>query len=475
MEFGQHPQVSIILRSMFLLIVCTCLCLSNVCAGTQDNQYPCREPQNIGDGWDTGSLDDTGIDTGIISTVLNRIHNGLYTKIDSVLLIKNDKLVLEEYFNGYHRRKLHQIRSATKSIGSVLLGIAIDREFIPDEHQPVYPFFKKYNSYYSADSEIKHITLKSLLTMTSGYACDDHDVPAFQCEKAMYKTSDWLEYALELPVSHKPGEHWAYNSASLQILGEIITQTTEMTVPEFANRYLFNPLSINDFRWGATPKGKVFIAGNARMLPRDMAKIGYLMLNHGRWNNRQLLSRDWIERSTRNQVKPITHVGYGYLWWTGEAAFGDKIIEAYWAVGNGGNYIFVCPELSFVAVFTGRNFNSILEVQPLAILTNYFIPAMLPPIPPRKEISPDPSLLEACVGEYRMRHLRFTVSKSKSGLRLKMDGKSIRLHAGRMNVFFAEDDILGNMTISFKKGLNGEVESAVINSIFQVMPFRKVS
>jgi CubicO group peptidase (beta-lactamase class C family) len=345
-------------------------------------KYGYQLPARVDDGWQISSLTKEDIDPEGINDLMEAILNGSYMNIHSILLVRNGKLVLEEYFHGYHREKLHQIRSATKSIGSVLIGIAIDKEFISNASQKVYPYFRSYDPKQEWDERTKDVKLRHLLTMTSGYDCDDHN-SNFGCEKKMYESSDWVEYALNLPFADQPGKHWAYNSASLSLVGEMISKTSNMNIPDFAEKYLFDPLGIADFQWGFSPKGRAWLAGNAKMRPRDMAKFGYMVLNEGRWQNKQIVSKKWLKESTAEHV-PLPHMrlhggnyGYGYLWWSVRLTVKNHILDAIAASGNGGQIITVFPTLDLVAVFTGGNYNNSLSAQPVAMLIRYILPAMM--------------------------------------------------------------------------------------------------
>ena len=446
------------------------------CFSISNSDYFYRAPTKISDGWETASIYEANIDAEKLFDLIHTIRDDSYKNIHSLLLVKDGKLILEEYFHGFHHEKAHQIRSATKSIGSILTGIAIDHHFIKGTDEKIYPYFKGYEIGQKWNKKVRDVTLESLLTMTSGYGCDDHEIPNFQCEKAMYKTNDWVEYALNLPMAYKPGEHWAYNSSSLILVSEIVSKTSKMTVPDFANTYLFQPLGINEFQWGFSPKGRAFIAGNAKMKPRDMAKIGFLMLNSGRWNGKQIVSQKWIDQSTRDHAKSKSYRGYGYLWWTGKQLFGEQIITGYWASGNGGNYIFVCPALSFVAVFTGGNYNSILEVQPLGMLINYVIPAMLPPIPPRQITKRGSTVPDSCVGEYQLQsgHIRVSVFKKGDDFYCKVLGKTSRIYPEKEGKFFVPDEVFGDWTFKIERNEKGEVTSAIGYAAFQIMPFKKI-
>jgi CubicO group peptidase (beta-lactamase class C family) len=466
------------LRVLFIFFFATGFALSpgDPCFGISNSDYFYRIPAKAGDGWETAAIDEVNMDAEKLFGLVRHIRKDNYKNIYSLLLVKDGKLVLEEYFNGRHREELHQIRSATKSIGSMLTGIAIDHQFIKGADEKILPYFKDYETGRKWDGRARDVTLSHLLTMTSGYDCDDHTPPGFLCEKSMYDSNDWVAYALDLPMSYYPGEHWAYNSSSLILVSDMISRTSKMALPDFADKYLFKPLGIDAFHWGGSPKGRVFIAGNAKMKPRDMAKIGLLMLNRGRWHGKQVLSEKWIRESTRTHATSESNWGYGYLWWTGRQSFGKKIVTAYWAAGNGGNYIFVCPALDLVAVFTGGNFNSILEVQPFGMLINHIIPALLPPMPPRQTIELDPTGLDAYIGEYQSARGRIRLSVNKEGENLfgNVFGRTLQLHPEIQDGFFVPDAVFGDWTLRIERGEKNEVTAATGYTAFQRMLLKKI-
>jgi CubicO group peptidase (beta-lactamase class C family) len=311
--------------------------------------------------------------------MIAEVDSGGYVDIHSVLVAKHGALVLEQYFDGHDRDTLHEIRSATKSIGSILTGIAIDRGYISSEREFVYRFFE--NDYEPANGWTKMaraVEIRHLLSMMSGYDCDDL-ATSFGCERAMYDSDDWVRYSLGLPFAHPPGAHWAYNSSSLILVGEVVARRSGMKLDDFADRYLFEPLGIEEFRWEHSPKGRAWIGGGARMIPREMARIGQLMLSRGVWNGERLLSESWIDKSTARQGEMNTGVDYGYLWQSGETYIGREIVRAFWASGNGGQYIIVIPSQGMVVVFTGGNYDSPLAGQPFGMLTRQILPAFMRP------------------------------------------------------------------------------------------------
>lgn len=466
---------SLLLIPIFFLTACMHYVPRVNASGLPQQEYAYQVPEKIDDRLETASLSEEGVDPAKINELMLAILDNKYKNVHSVLLVKNGRLILEEYFYGYNRKKLHQIRSAIKSISSVLTGIAIDQGFIKDASEAIYPHFKLYEPKEKWDDRVRNITLKSLMTMTSGYDCDDHE-SNFKCESNMYKTDDWLRYALDLPMAYKPGEHWAYNSSNLILVGELISKTSEMTIPDFASKYLFGPLGITNFQWGFSPKGRAWLAGNAKMTPRDMAKFGYMVLNRGRWGKKQIVSQEWIRGSVEKHAISRFGWGYGYLWWVGETIINNQVIKAFWAAGNGGNYIFIIPRLDMVAVFTGGNYSNILEVQVFGMLINYLIPAILPS-PPKKIIKLDDYLIDSYIGEYRTTTDEniLSVFRQADNLYIKIPyEKKTKIFPETQSQFYGTTNLFGDVVINFSKSENGKVEHMIVQIDFRSFQADKI-
>jgi CubicO group peptidase (beta-lactamase class C family) len=420
-RFGKSSMLWIGFLSIFW-IAPLCTRADSTVKSQSTPAYAYHVPERLDNGWAVASLEEEGVEKEKITDLIRKILEDNYKNIHSVLLVKNGKLILEEYFHGYNRERLHEIRSATKSIGSVLTGIAIDRGFIKNADETIYPYFKSYEPPKQWDVRVRDITLKNLMTMTSGYDCDDHGPKKFNCERDMYQADDWLEYALNLPMAYQPGEHWAYNSASLWLVGEMISKTSGMAIPEFAEKYLFEPIGIKDFKWGYSPKGRAWLAGNARMKPRDMAKFGSMVLNEGQWETIQIVSKKWIAESTKEHFR--THggaYGYGYLWWRGKSIVKKQIIETIAALGNGGQHIYIFPRLNMVAVFTGGNYNSDLSAQSVDMLIKYILPAVLSPPPAMRAAEINSKILKKYVGQYYLKRMNLT-------LNILIENENLKLH-----------------------------------------------
>lgn len=355
-----------IITSGFLI-----LALSTLSYGQETYTY--SQPLDLGDGWKTNNLQSQQIDSTLLYSFFNQFINEK-TKVHSILLVNDGELIIEEYFDGYSVGKQHDLRSVTKSIRSLLVGIAIDQGFIEDINDPVSKYLIDLAPKKNLDERKEQISIKHLLTMSSGLDCNDWDKKSKGQEDKVYKKKDWLQYTLDLPVINDPGTVSHYCSMGSILVAEIISQTSNMDVTEFAEEYLFKPLGISNVSWGHTSKKEVISSGKRLyMTPRDMAKIGLLILNEGTWNGTRIVSEQWIQESTTPKTK-ITGIDYGYFWWNIPSQVNEQILSSKTATGNGGQYIMVIPELDMVAVFTGGAYNSQEDKLPFAILNRVFLP-----------------------------------------------------------------------------------------------------
>jgi CubicO group peptidase (beta-lactamase class C family) len=453
---------------LFLVVL-----VSGGCGSQSSQTLPAANP--TGNAWVVASPAEVGADASLLAAMIREIKTGDYVNIHSVLVVKDGRLVVEEYFDGHDRKSLHEIRSATKSIGSILTGIAIDNGFVQSETDPIHAYFENdYAPSYGWDRRSRQVEIRDLLSMMSGYDCDDLATD-FACEDAMYGTDDWVQYALDLPFAHDPGQHWAYNSSSLILVGEAIARGSGLTLDEFAERYLFEPLGIRGIQWNISPKGRAWIGGGARMTPREMAKTGQMMLNGGLWNGKRILSKEWIDKSTARQGEMHSGVDYGYLWQSGEAVFGNRMIRGYWASGNGGQYIIVLPDDAMVAVFTGGNYNDPLANQPFRMLLNNIVPAFLP-VEPLEEIILGSDELQRLVGVYELdfeRAATSTISVHEGRLRaLTPDEESVDLIA-RSPTHFTGDSQHGPVSLIFEGNGNGEIVRFVARGAFSRFTFER--
>ena len=300
--------------------------------------------------------------------------------------------------------------SASKSVTSILVGIAVDQNMIPDVDQKVYEYFPEYKDTKWVNQKYD-IRLKHVLTMSAGIDWVDWKYPHHDARNstgAMARSGDWIKFVLDRDMIERPGNRFNYSDGLTMLLGGIIKRSTGMYADEFAEKHLFTPLGISEHSWKKSPGGSVITAWGLSLKPRDMAKIGYLFQKNGRWNGKQIVSQKWVNESTKAHMTQahMTDVamgsGFGYQWWCGKTNINNQVYELYYAAGVGGQYIFVCPSLNLVAVITSSTIgNPLGELRPQAMMTDYILPAMLPPAPSPKTIKLDPETVDRYVGKYK--------------------------------------------------------------------------
>lgn len=334
--------------------------------------YKYSQPATLEDGWETNSIHELKVDTTRVYKLFEQLNSGK-NKLHSALLVIDNKLIIEEYLNGQSTDQQHDLRSVTKSITSLLLGIAIDKGFVKSIDDPVSEYIKDPAPKKNKDPRKNDITIRHLITMSSGMDCNDWDKKSKGQEDRVYKKKDWLQYFMDLPMINDPGSVSSYCTMGQILMTEIVSRTSGMPIDQFAEKYLFSPLDISNYSWGHTSKKKVITSGKRLyMIPRDMAKLGQLILNKGKWNYQQIISAEWIEQSTADQIQ-LSGIGYGFLWWNIPMDANGKKVIAKSATGNGGQYIMVIPELDMVAVFTGGAYNSEEGKLPFAIMKDIFL------------------------------------------------------------------------------------------------------
>jgi len=325
--------------------------------------YSYEMPEHLDDGWAISSLRAEGIDSLKISNLMYDIYTE-YNFMHSIILVKNGRLIFEEYFNGYSKYSSHHLQSATKSFASALIGIAIDKGYIDGVDTQIYNFFPEYS--HLIDSLKSKINLHHVLSMTAGLQWNEHQVPYSSPSNDNYigHHKNYIEYVLSKPVVSQSGESFNYNSGCAVLLGGIIEYVTERSVESFAYNELFSPLGITYVRWD-----KLILTNNLAgthgmlyMRTRDMAKFGQLFLNGGEWHGTEIISLDWTIESTKPHItKPVGYkpTQYGYQWHVGKlfanpGMLGEKEYHTYCALGGGGQFIIVIPAVEMVIVTTAN-------------------------------------------------------------------------------------------------------------------------
>ena len=298
--------------------------------------------------------------------------------IHSVVIVKNGYLIGEFYDNNDNEKSLSNIYSVTKSFTSALIGIAIDKGHIKNEKETLGSVFSK-NFVIKNDPKLKDIKIQHLLTMTSGLKTRDNHLSNYSGVFALRNSKNWVNYILSLGTEKKPGEYYNYSNGGSHVLAAILTEITESPVAKYAESHLFSHIGIKNYKWAKDPQGINHGYSNLELSARDMAKLGILYLNKGRWGNKQIISSSWVEKSLKTHAYPnrgrfnpfrlYPYNGYGYQWWNSETAWkadlsyrkawgmGKNAIkqpEYFLALGYEGQYIFILPHLKMVVVFKSR-------------------------------------------------------------------------------------------------------------------------
>jgi len=263
--------------------------------------------------------------------------------IQSLMIQKEGELIHEDYRYGMKADQPVNIKSASKSVLSLLIGIAIDKGYLEGTSQTIGDFFDEYFAE-NPDSIKENITIGNLLTMQSGL-----ETTSFRNYGRWVLSSNWVNFALDMPLSDEPGGKMLYSTGTSHLLSVILTKASGMSSRAFANRYLFEPMDIQVGGWDRDPQGYYMGGNNMALSPEALLKIGTMVMNVGTYDNKQIVSKEWILDSvrvyTRSRYNPYN---YGYMWWRKPA--GDY--QLFFAWGNGGQYILILPELEAVVSVT---------------------------------------------------------------------------------------------------------------------------
>ena len=358
-----------------------------------------QTPAASSDGWQIVAPEAVGVDAVQLAKLTQSLRAWPELGVHAVLIERNGRLIYEEYFDGFDERwgqplgpvkmtaqSKHDLRSVTKSVVSALVGIAHGEGKIPSLDEPIVKWFPEYSDLDTPDR--RRVTLAHALSMTSGFDWNE-DMPYTDPrndEIRMTRDPQPLRYALARPFAKDPGADFKYNGGLTQVVAAVLVRATKMSLQEYARTRLFEPLGITDVEWVGDLAGMPAAASGLRLRARDLAKIGSLYLNAGKWNGKQVIPSSWIDLSTRRQFRfrPRTgtdaggEFGYGYFWWYSCYPSAKGLIEARTAVGNGQQRVFVLPGMNMVVtIFAGR-YNDFTTGNTLGrrILLEHVIPAV---------------------------------------------------------------------------------------------------
>lgn len=341
------------------------------------------------DQWRVALPGSVGIDSGKLSALAARFEEWKEANLHGVVVVRHGKLAFEHYFRGFDLKArngpgiidfnamtTHDLRSMTKSVTALVLGVAIDRGIIADVNQSVLSFFPDYADLRTPEKD--RITVRHLLTMSMGL--DWNDNSPYTNEDTLNRSLDPYRYVLSLPVVEPAGSVWNYSGGATALIGGILSRATGKRFDVLAAALLFDPLGISDVTWTWLPNGDPKDWCCLWLRPRDMAKIGQLVLDRGRWNGARVVSETWIKAATAPQIKTIYRgLDYGFQFWLGGSSVSGRRIDWVEAQGQGGQRIIVVPTLDLVTVVTAGNYygnDRLANLVPQIVLDDYVLPSV---------------------------------------------------------------------------------------------------
>jgi CubicO group peptidase (beta-lactamase class C family) len=350
--------------------------------GKRGERYRYSAPLQLDDGWPVATVEAVGISReGVeefVQMLMDMSMDSLSTsQIHSLLIARRGKLVLEEYFHGYHRGRPHDTRSAAKSWMAVLLGAAVQAGVPIRLDTPVYRTMLD-SLPPDLDPRKRAMTLEHLISMTAGYDCDGESAPGDE-DVMMSQTAerDWYRYTLNVPMVTAPGDTIVYCSIEPNLAGGMLRRIAGEPLPELFHRLVARPLKMSNYHLLLSPTGEAYGGGGHHFRPRDFLKLAQLMVNNGRWDGRQILSREWARRSGSALRNLTPDQQYGWLWNSYEYPYKGRKVRAFFAGGNGGQIFMGIPELDLVIGFTGGNYaDPALFIPQRVLVPRYILPAV---------------------------------------------------------------------------------------------------
>lgn len=315
--------------------------------------YAYRMPMDLGDGWRAASAGSLGVDAAALQSIVQGLVrvdplNDSLPRVHSLLVARRGRLVLDEYFHGTAADQLHDLRSASKTITSVMVGAAMHGGARLDASTTVLD-----------GAGNAPITVGHLLSHTAGLACDDDDDTSPGNEDTMQQQSaepDWYRFTRALPRLHPPGTTYSYCSGGINLVGQVIADAAHRWLPDFFDRAVARPLGISHFAMNLMPTGQAYAGGGLQLRPRDLLKVGQLYLDGGVWNGTRVVSADWVARSTARHADRADGSTDGYGWHRHVLRVGGRDYQSYEAGGNGGQFVVVVPDLALVVATTAGSY-----------------------------------------------------------------------------------------------------------------------
>ena len=367
------------------------------CNDQRESGYNYTLPVKTNDGWEVGSAAEVGLSTARITEMMDYIGSVADHNIHSVLIFRDGELLFEEYFEGYlystdppgsngdliqyDRETDHYLASVSKSVTSVIFGAAVKAGYIESVDEPLVDILPEYSDILTGEKA--EITLKHLLTMSSGLHWDEWST-SFEDPtndvRALFMEEDPIAYILSKYMTNPPGAEFHYNSGGTNVLGAVIEKKTGMSLLDFGNQKLFDPLDVQGGIWEKIAGGYFFASGGLYLRPRELSKIGYLFLNGGYWKDKQVITEDWITESTSGYIVTDDLIPqadtYGYQWWRMDFWANNQSYDCFFAAGWGDQFMFVFPDQDMIITINCGNFLQGGSISIFDLIENYILPGL---------------------------------------------------------------------------------------------------
>jgi len=368
------------------------------CNDDDRHGYSYEIPPKTNDGWEVASSNEVGLDSVQLIEMADYLESRYEHQIHSIVIVKNDKLVFEKYFEGYlysddppgshgnfilyDRETDHYLASVSKSVTSVIFGAAVKAGYLAKVDTLLVDVLPDYEDILVGEKA--DITLEHLLCMSSGLSWDEwstsYEDPANDVV-AMFNEDDPVEYILSKPMISSPGDEFHYNSGGTNVLGAVIEKETGMSLLDFANESLFEPLNVQGGLWEKMASGYYFASGGLFLRPRELTKIGYLFLNDGYWDDTQIITEEWINGSIAPHIQTDDLIprsdSYGYQWWIMDFYANDQTYECFCAAGWGDQYMFIFPDQEMIITINSGNYSGAVNMSIFAFVEEHILPGLL--------------------------------------------------------------------------------------------------
>ncbi|RHX85073.1 serine hydrolase domain-containing protein [Leptospira stimsonii] len=381
---------------LVLFIICGCKGTS-----VRDSVNECSQPK-ADSFWKTSNAEESGFDSSKLCAILKESASEK-SGFHSLLIERRGKIISEIYHDGEDKplnlryglrlpfdgessfdvNTLHDVRSVSKSVVSLLFGIALEKGLVDNIDSPVLTSFPEIEI--PKEDRRHSITWRHLLTMSSGLDWEEwRSGFFFSDETRLYWKKNLVQFVFDREIKENPGTTFNYNGGGTSVLAEALSKKTGKSLKDLTGEWLFFPIGIKEFEWVEDNHGRGLAFGGLRLRPRDMLKIGRLILNKGVWEKKQIVPNNWIQDSLRPQIstnvtffrKDESSMNYGYQWWIGETRLQDRVVPWKAALGNGGQLIYVIPDLDMVVVTTAGGYGSPKTILETGILLDQIIDAV---------------------------------------------------------------------------------------------------